>query len=169
MRFLMYAVFAAAGTVVQTAWLVYVPLAGGIADPLLPIVMTVGLLHGSEEGAVVGGGIGLLHDVMSGSPLGLGMAAGVCVGFAAGLGERSLSLDSAWLPAAGGALLTLLAGGVTLLGAHLVGLAPQSLPDAARAVLGSACYNGVIAVPIFHGLRGLDTAVVRLYERSRPA
>ena len=72
----MYAVVAAAGTVVQTAWLAYLPLAGGIAGPLLPIVMTVGLLHGSEEGAVVGGGIGLLHDVMSGAPLGLGMATG---------------------------------------------------------------------------------------------
>ncbi len=169
MRFVVYAVFAAAGTVVQTALLAYLPLAGGIADPLLPIVMTIGLLHGSEEGAVVGAGIGLLHDVMSGSPLGLGMAAGVCAGFAAGLGEGSLSLESAWLPAIGGALLTVLAGGVTLIGAHLVGLAAVPLPDAARAVLGSACYNGVIAVPIFHGLRRLDVAVVRLYERSHPA
>lgn len=169
MRFLVYAVFAAAGTVLQTAWLAYLPLGGGIADPLLPIIMTVGLLHGSEEGAVVGAGIGLLHDVMSGSPLGLGMAAGVCAGFAAGLGEGSLSLESAWLPAVGGALLTVLAGGVTLIGAHLVGLVTVPLPDAARAVLGSACYNGVIAVPIFHGLRRLDVAVVRLYERSHPA
>ncbi len=169
MRFVIYAVCAAAGTVLQTAWLTYLPLFGGIADPLLPIVMTVGLLHGSEEGAVVGAGIGLFHDVMSGSPLGLGMAAGVCVGFAAGLGEGSLSLESAWLPAVGGALLTVLAGAVTLVGAHLVGVAPQPMSDAARAVLGSACYNGVIVVPIFHGLRRLDTAVVRLYERSHPA
>jgi rod shape-determining protein MreD len=169
MRFLVYAVCAAAGTVVQTAWLAYLPLGGGIADPLLPIIMTVGLLHGSEEGAIVGAGVGLLHDVMSGSPLGLGMAAGVCAGFAAGLGERGLSLESVWLPAVGGALLTVLAGGVTLIGAHLVGVAAAPLPDAARAVLGSACYNGVIAVPIFAGLRRLDAAVVRLYERSHPA
>jgi len=169
MRFLLYAVLAAAGTVVQTAWLTYVPLGGGIADPLLPIIMTVGLLHGSEEGAVVGAGIGLLHDVMSGSPLGLGMTAGVCVGFAAGLGERNLSFESAWLPALGGAVLTVLAAGVSMTAAHLVGLAQAPLPDALRAVLGSACYNGVIAVPIFHGLRRLDNAVVGLYERSHPA
>ena len=169
MRFLVYAVFAAAGTVLQTAWLTYVPLFGGVADPLIPIIMTVGLLHGSEEGAVVGAGIGLIHDVMSGSPLGLGMAAGVSVGFAAGLGEGSLSFESAWLPAVGGALFTVLAGGITLTGAHLVGLTVAPLPDAARAVLGSACYNGAVAVPIFHGLRRLDTAVVRLYQRSRPA
>ena len=166
MRFLMYGVLAAAGTVVQTAWLVYLPLAGGIADPLLPIIMTVGLLHGSEEGAVVGAGIGLLHDVMSGSPLGIGMAAGICVGFAAGLGERSLSLESAWLPALAGAALTVLAAVVSVTGTRLVGLSHAPLPDLARAVLGSACYNGVIAVPIFHGLRRLDTAVIRLYERS---
>ena len=169
MRFLIYAVLAAAGTVVQSAWLVYLPLFGGIADPLLPIIMTVGLLHGSEEGAVVGAGVGLIHDVMSGSPLGLGMAAGVCAGFAAGLGEGSLSLESVWLPAVGGAVLTLLAGAVTLTGVHLMALTVAPLPEAARAVLGSACYNGVIAVPIFQGLRRLDLAAVRLYERSRPA
>ena len=73
------------------------------------------------------------------------------------------------MPALGGALLTLLAGGVTVIGTHFVGLAPAPLPDTARAVLGSACYNGVIAVPIFRGLRWLDTAVVRLYEQSHPA
>ena len=169
MRFAVYGMLAAAGAVVQSAWLTYLPLGGGIADPLLPIIMTVGLLHGSEEGALVGGGIGLLHDLMSGSPLGLGMAAGVCAGFVAGLGEGSLSLDSVWLPAVGGALLTMVAGGVSLIGTHLVGLGAAPLSDAVRAVLGSACYNGAIAVPIFHGLRRLDTAVVRLYERSRPA
>jgi rod shape-determining protein MreD len=169
MRFVVYAVLAAAGTVVQTAWLTYLPLGGGIADPLLPLIMTVGLLHGSEEGAVVGAGLGLLHDVMSGAPLGLGMVAGVCVGFAAGIGERSLSLDSAWLPALAGAALTVLAGGVTMIAAHLVGLTQAPLPDGARAVLGSACYNGVIAAPIFHGLRRLDAAIIGLYERSRTA
>lgn len=166
MRFAVYGVLAAAGTVVQTAWLAYVPLAGGVADPLLPIVMTVGLLHGSEEGALVGAGIGLLHDVMSGSPLGLGMAAGACIGFVAGAGERSLSLESAWLPALGGAALTVLAAVVSVTAARLVGLAHTPLLEAARATLGSACYNGAIAVPIFRGLRRLDAAVVRLYERS---
>lgn len=169
MRFVLYAVLAAAGTVVQTAWLTYLPLGGGIADPLIPIIMTIGLLHGSEEGAAVGAGLGLLHDVMSGSPLGLGMVAGACVGFAAGLGERSLSLESAWLPALGGAALSVLAAGVSMTAAHLVGLAQAPLSDAVRAVLGSACYNGLIAVPIFHGLRRLDAAVVELYERSHPA
>jgi rod shape-determining protein MreD len=166
MRFVVYGVFAAAGSVVQTAWLTYLPLWGGIADPLLPVIMTVGLLHGSEEGALVGAGVGLLHDIMSGAPLGLGMAAGVCAGFAAGLGERNVSLDAVWLPAAGGAALTLLAAAVTVTGTRLIGLGHAPLGAVLRATVGSACYNGLIAVPIFHGLRRLDTAVVALYGRS---
>jgi rod shape-determining protein MreD len=166
MRYAVYVVCAAVGTVVQTAWLTLLPLGGGIADPLLPIIMTVGLLHSSEEGALVGAGIGLLHDIMSGSPLGLGMAAGACVGFAAGLVERSLSLDSAWLPACGGAVLTALSAAVVIVGTHLIGLNHASAAEAARATLGSACYNAVIAVPIFHGLRRLDAALVTLYGRS---
>jgi rod shape-determining protein MreD len=169
MCFVVYAVAAAAGAVVQTAWLVYLPLWGGVADPLLPVIMTVGLLHGSEEGALAGAGIGLLHDIMSGSPLGLGMAAGATAGFAAGLGERSLSLESVWLPALGGAALTFVSGAVSVGGAHLLGVAPAPLGQAARVLAGSACYNGVIAVPIFHGLRRLDTAAVGPYGRSRQA
>ncbi|HLW47626.1 MAG TPA: rod shape-determining protein MreD [bacterium] len=166
MRYVVYAVCAAAGTVVQTAWLTFLPLGGGIADPLVPIIMTVGLLHGSEDGALVGAGIGLMHDVMSGSPLGLGMAAGATAGFAAGLGERSLSLESVWLPAVGGAVLTVLTAAVVVTGTHLIGLNHASAAQSARATLGSACYNAVIAVPIFHVLRRLDAAVVDLYGRS---
>jgi rod shape-determining protein MreD len=166
MRFVVYGVFAAAGSVVQTAWLTYLPLWGGVADPLLPVIMTVGLLHGSEEGALVGAGVGLLHDIMSGAPLGLGMATGVCVGFAAGLGERSVSLDAMWLPAAGGAVLTLLAAAVTVTGTRLIGLGHAPLAAMLGATVGSACYNGIIAVPIFHGLRRLDSAAAALYGRS---
>jgi rod shape-determining protein MreD len=165
MRFVVYGVCAAAGSVLQTAWLTYVPLWGGVADPLLPIIMTVGLLHGSEEGALVGAGIGLLHDIMSGSPLGLGMAAGVCVGFAAGLGERSISLDALWLPAVGGLVLTFLSAAVLATGIHLIGLGHTPLVAVLRAAAGSACYNGAIAVPIFRGLRLLETEVVEVHGR----
>jgi hypothetical protein len=35
----------------------------------------------------------------------------------------------------------------------------------ARATVGSACYNAVIGVPIFHGIRRLDAAVVSAYGR----
>jgi rod shape-determining protein MreD len=166
MRFVVYGVTAAVGSVVQTAWLTYVPLWGGVADPLLPVIMTVGLLRGSEEGALVGAGIGLLHDIMSGAPLGLGMAAGASVGFAAGLGERSVSLDAVWLPAVAGAVLTLLSAAVTVTGTRLIGLGHAPFGAVLRATAGSACYNGLIAVPIFHGLRRLDTAVVPLSGRS---
>jgi rod shape-determining protein MreD len=166
MRYVVYMVCAAAGTILQTAWLTYVPLWSGIADPLLPIIMTVGLLHGSEDGALVGAGIGLLHDIMSGSPLGLGMAAGACVGFTAGLGERSISLESTWLPAVGGAALTVLSALVVIIGTHLIGLNHVAAGEFARATLGSACYNAVIALPIFHGIRRLDGAVVSVYGRS---
>jgi rod shape-determining protein MreD len=166
MRFFVYGVCAAVGTILQTAWLAYLPLGGGYADPLLPIIMTVGLLYGSEEGALVGAGIGILHDVMSGAPLGLGMAAGATVGFAAGLGERSLSLDSVLLPAAGGAVLTLLSAAIVIVGTQLIGLNHASAKEMARAALGSACYNAIIAVPIFRTLRRLDAAVVTLYGRS---
>jgi len=62
---------------------------------------------------------------------------------------------------------TVLGAAVSMTAAHLVGLAQAPFADAVRAVLGSACYNGVIAVPIFHGLRRLDAAAVGLYERSR--
>ncbi len=167
MRYALYFVASAASLVLQITWLSRAGLGGAVADPLLIVVMVVGLLHGPEEGALVGAGAGLLQDVMTGTPLGLGMLAGVCVGFCAGLVERTIYLENVWLPGLAASALTLVRNAVWIGIAHLVGLLSASPLDVVRITALAACYNGIVAVPIFHGLRRLDAVLVRLYERPR--
>ena len=166
-RYTMYALLGVIAIVLQTTWLDSVGLGGAVADPLLAIVLAVGLLHGPEEGALVGAGVGLLQDIMTGVPLGLGMLGNMVVGFCAGLGQRSIYVEDLWMPALAAAVMTVLRAIVWIGAAHLVGLLDAPFFEAVGVTVVAACYNGIIAVPIFHGLRRLDRALIRLYERSR--
>lgn len=166
-RYLVYLLLVVAGLGFEMTWLARASIAGAVPDPLLLFVMTVGLLHGSEEGALVGAGVGLLQDITTGAPLGLAMLANMCVGFTAGLGERFIYIESTWLPLVGAFGLSGLRVGVWALAAHLVGLLHGPFPEVARVGVAAACYNGIIAIPIFHGFRYLDGALVRFREASR--
>jgi rod shape-determining protein MreD len=164
----MYALAASCALVLEITWLSHLG-AGVPVDPLLVVVMSVGLLHGPEEGAVIGAGAGLLEDIMAGVPLGLGMLGGVAVGFCAGLGQRSINVDNVWLPGLAAAVLTLLRHAVWTGTAHVVGLLNAPLVEVAQVAVLAACYNGIVAVPVFHGFRRLDDALVKLYDRRRSA
>ena len=166
-RYAVYALIVALGLALETTWLARAAIAGATPDPLLIFVMTIGLLHGPEEGAFAGAGIGLLHDIATGVPLGLGMLADMCVGFGAGMGQRFIYMESTWLPVIGGTLLGGLRAAVWALAAHLVGLLQGSLPEVGRVVLAAACYNGIVAIPLFRAFRSLDRALARLREEAR--
>lgn len=166
-RYLAYLLFVGVVLGLEMTWLARASIAGATPDPLLIFVMTVGLLRGSEEGALVGAGVGLLQDITTGVPLGLGMLADMCVGFAAGLGERFIYMESHWLPVIAALALSGVRAAVWALAAHLVGLLQGPLPEVGRQIVAAACYNGIIAVPIFHGLRSLDRALIRIREESR--
>ncbi len=165
-RYAFYFLAACVAVILEVTWLERLSV-GAPVDPLLVLVIVVGLLHGAEEGALVGAGCGLLQDVMTGVPLGLGMLGGLGVGFCAGLAERSIYLENVWLPPLAAVTLTLLWHALWVGAAALVGWVHASVFEVARTAALGACYNGSIAVPIFHGLRRLDGALVRLYERPR--
>ncbi len=167
MRYVAYLLLVGVGLGLEMTWLARATIAGVTPDPLLIFVITVGLLHGSEEGALVGAGVGLLQDITTGVPLGLGMLANMCAGFAAGLGERFIYMESTFLPVVGAVALSGLRAAVWALAAHLVGLLQGPVSEVARVVVAAACYNGIIAIPIFHGLRYLDGALLRFHEDSR--
>lgn len=166
MRFVLYLGLVVASLVIQTTWLARVQIAGVVPDPVLIVVMAAGLLHGSEDGAVVGAGAGLLQDIVTGVPLGLGMLADLCVGFAAGLGGGMIYTENAWLPAIAAVALSGLRTTVWAGTAHLVGLLQVPLLEVVRVGVLAACYNGAIAVPIFRGLRRLDEALIPSPEES---
>ena len=167
MRYAAYAILVAVLLIVQMTWVGRLTIAGAAPNPLPIFVMSVGLLHGSEEGAVVGAGVGLLQDVVGGGPLGLGRLAELSVGFVAGLGERVIYMENIWLPILAAVALSALHTAVWAAAAHLVGMLQAPILEVARLGALGACYNGLVAVPIFRGLRYVDMALVRDHEDSR--
>ena len=167
MRYAAYAILVAALLIVQMTWVGRLTIGGAAPNPLPIFVMAVGLLHGSEEGALVGAGVGLLQDVVGGGPLGLGMLAELSVGFVAGLGERVIYMENIWLPILAAVALSALHTAVWAAAAHLVGMLQAPILEVARVGALGACYNGVVAVPIFRGLRYVDMALVRDHEDFR--
>jgi rod shape-determining protein MreD len=168
-RVALYALLAVGAVVLDTTWLPRVSLGGATADVVLVLVMTIGFLHGPEVGALVGTGMGLLQDLVTGVPLGLGMLAGLCVGTGAGLVRGSIYLESLWLPAPAAWVLTVVHQVVWIGAAHLVGLLTAPVATLARVVVLGACYNGAVAVPVFHGLRRLDDRMAHHSTGARPA
>jgi rod shape-determining protein MreD len=166
-RFAVYGLLALAVLALEVTWLSDLRPGGAALDPLLVLVVSVGLLHGPEEGAVVGAGAGLMQDVVTGVPLGLGMLANLCAGFGAGLGEGRIYLENLWLPGIAAFALTIVRAAVWIGAGHIVGLLNVSPAEALRVALLGACYNSVIAIPAFPWLRRLDRALQRFAERPR--
>lgn len=166
-RYLVYLPLVLVALAFQTTWLARAAIAGAVPNPLVIFVLTIGLLHGSEEGALVGAGVGLVEDIATGVPLGLGMLADMCVGFAAGLAERFIYMESVLLPVVASVGLTALRAAVWALAAHLVGLLTGPLADVVRMAAAGACYNGLVAIPLFHAFRSLDGVLARFPEESR--
>lgn len=150
-----------AAALVQTAWLVKVPIAGAVLDPLLVLAVATGILRGAESGAVIGLVGGLLQDLLGGGPLGTNGLSKLVVGFGSGLFERSIYLENPFLPAVAAFAGTLLGEALLSLIGVVTGLGTFSWADAVPRVLIQAVLNSVIAPPLFRGIRALDVRFER--------
>ncbi|MBI2122669.1 MAG: rod shape-determining protein MreD [Armatimonadetes bacterium] len=155
-RALMYGGALIVAALVQTAWLVRMPIAGEVMDPVLVLAVATGILRGAESGAVVGLAGGLLQDLLSGGPLGMHGLSKLVVGFGSGLFERSIYIENPFLPAVAAFAGTLLGEALLNIVGVVTGLGTVSLRDAVPRVLIQAVLNSVIAPPLFRGIRALD-------------
>ncbi len=126
---------------------------GGAPEPVLVVLLALGLRMEPEGAALLGFLAGLLQDLAGGGALGLFTMSKLWVGFAAGSLARTVVLDSAWAPSAfavaGTVAARLLELGLSALAGELI----PPLPAWARGTAVAACYNGLIAPLVFAGLR----------------
>jgi len=143
---------------VQAAWLARVQVWGAILDPLVPLIVGVGILRGAESGAVVGVAAGLLQDLLSGGgPLGVNGLSKLVVGFASGMFERSIYIENPLLPAIATFIGTLLGGVLLVIVALLVGLGVQPWPAIVARLIMQAVLNSAIAPVLFRTIRVIET------------
>ncbi|HVH31615.1 MAG TPA: rod shape-determining protein MreD [bacterium] len=147
---------------VQVAWLARVQVWGAILDPLVPLIIGVGILKGAENGAVVGVAAGLLQDLLSGGgPLGVNGLSKLVVGFASGMFERSIYIENPLLPAIATFVGTLLGGVLLVIVALLVGLGVPPWPAVVARMIVQAVLNSAIAPVLFRTVRVIETRFQR--------
>ena len=146
---------------IQTAWLVRMPIAGAVIDPLLVLAVATGILRGAESGAVIGLAGGLLQDLLGGGPLGMHGLSKMAVGFSSGLFERSIYIENPFLPAVAAFAGTFLGEALLNITGVVTDLGPVSLLNAVPRVLVQAVLNSAIAPPLFRLIRALDLKLER--------
>lgn len=147
---------------VQVVWLARVQLWGAILDPLVPLIIGMGILKGAESGAVVGVAAGLLQDLLSGGgPLGVNGLSKLVVGFASGMFERSIYIENPLLPAIATFIGTLLGGVLLVMVALLVGLGVPPWPAVVARIIVQAVLNSAIAPVLFRTIRVIETRFQR--------
>ena len=178
-RYAVYLLLVTALLALQTTWLAGAGIGGAVPNPLIILIMIVGLFHGPEEGAVFGAAVAThrcIESVLAAKqqfPFELVIVDDANVDpdlirYLRGLAELGrVTLLEQPVHAGFAAALSGLRVIVWVGAAHLVGLLQPPLLEVLRVVLLGACYNGLVAFPLYHGLRSLDRALVRFREESR--
>jgi len=161
---------ALATVLLQLGFLSHLDVAGGNADLLPLVVMSIGLLGGALAGAAFGFSIGLLTDLALMETLGITSLVLLAVGYWCGRAREVHDLEGPLVPLAAGALATL----VTLVGLSvlqfLLGADPPLGVMLLRQIMATLVLNALLAVPV-HWLvtRGIGGSLVASRPRRRRA
>ncbi len=117
---------------------------GGIPDLVLVLVVSWGLVRGSEEGMVWGMLGGLSVGLLSGGPLGAHALMMTLIGFFAGMGQRSPFRSRLLIPLLSIALATITYDGGMSLILHISGWPLAINPTVVRVVAPAIIANAVL-------------------------
>lgn len=153
---LVYGAVVVAAALIQSAWLVRLQLWGAVLDPLWPLVVAVGIVRGSEAGAVGGIAAGLVQDLLGGTTLGVNGLSKMAIGFAAGLFERSIYIEDPLLPAVATFVATVAGESLVRLIVIVARLGPVPWPAVVPEILVQGALNGAVAPLAFRLVRAIE-------------
>lgn len=151
---------------IQSAWLVRLQVWGAVFDPLLPLVVAIGIFRGSEAGAAAGVFAGLLADLLGGATLGLHGLSQMVVGYVAGVFERSIYLEDPLLPAVATFAATVAAETLVRVVVVIARLGPVPWPATVPEILVQGALNSAIAPLAFRLVRGIEQRFRKRYEEG---
>lgn len=151
MRIALLGILLISGTLIESAWLSRLRLVA-LPDPVLLVVMVVGVRGGLVNGTLLGFAAGYLRDLVSGSPLGVFTMGYVLVGVAAGSMISVVDLDQPSAPAVAAAGATVLLHLFVSAIVAATGVASVQWPAFLEGVIIAATINAVLA-------RQVDTLV----------
>lgn len=141
-------------------------LAGVRPDTMLLVPIVVGLIAGSELGAVWGFVAGAAVDLFLQTPMGLSALTFSLIGFAVGSLQSSLIRSAWWITPAVAAAASVTAVGLFAVLGATVGVTQLLRPSLLTIMVVVALANAVLAIPAFRAWRWalpqpLDRALVR--------
>jgi len=139
--------------VVEGAWGWRMNFAGGALEPVVVVVLAVGVRTVPELAALVGLAAGLLQDLAGGHALGLAGISKLLLGFWASTAARTVALDSPWASSALAAAGTAGSRAVEAALRWLAGEPAPALLPWAGGVAVSSCYNALVAPLVFAGFQ----------------
>ncbi|MDQ3608568.1 MAG: rod shape-determining protein MreD [Actinomycetota bacterium] len=132
----------------QLGFLSHLDVAGGNADLLPLVVMSIGLLGGALAGAAFGFSVGLLTDLALMDTLGITSLVLLAVGYWCGRAREVHTLEGPLVPLVAGALATLVAlVGFSVL-QFLLGADPPLGGTLLRQITATLVLNALLAVPV---------------------
>ncbi len=165
-RVVTYTTMIAIAALVRSAWLARIPVWGASIDPVLPLVVAIGVFRGAEGGALGGVVAGWVQDLLSGAAMGVHVLSKLVVGFVAGMFEQSIYAEDPFLPAVATFLATILGELVLIVVLVITGLAPLVWPRTLQALLSQAVLNSAIAPFVFRGVRAIERQIQREEQGS---
>ena len=157
MRFLILSIGVILGIAIQATWLASMNLPGlVIPDFILIMVISYGLLHGSDEGLIFGVLAGFLMDLLSGGLVGVQALSKMAAGFAAGFMEKNIFKDNLLVPAIAVFIGTLIFESFNILMFVAFNANYQFGRTLISAIFPLAFYNALFAPLLYQFLLKLD-------------
>lgn len=153
---------------VQNAFFSNLRLVDGTIDILPLVALAAGFLAGPTGGASTGFGMGLLSDLILGTPLGLTSLTLLLIGEVGGRIGKARDPEGIVVPMVTGAIVTFAALVLTGVAQVLLGAPSAASWDLVREVVVTSALNGVIAPIIYRATRrGLIGALARDPRKRR--
>ena len=148
-----YAVLLVAATLLQTLIAPNLRILGANPDFMLIVVASIGLLRGSEAGALVGFAGGVLVAVALFEPLGITAFVLVIVGYFSGRYAETADLSSGFAPLVAVFAGSLLAGSLSLIAQFLLGRQVPLDFVFTRVIVPALILNTLLAAPVYVAAR----------------
>lgn len=131
--------------ILSETWLPNIRILGVQPDLFLLFIVFLALLEGPIYGAVAGGVLGLLYDIMIGQYIGLGMLGRILVGFTAGCLGRKFYQDNYWIPIVATMLAIIITEIIFWFGVNLLGWSLSFWEYSLPYMVIACVYNGILA------------------------
>ncbi|MCL2170033.1 MAG: rod shape-determining protein MreD [Defluviitaleaceae bacterium] len=167
MRISIFAVIIFLNFIISTTWLQAIAVGGILPNTTLIIVVSYALLRDDVEGAIVGFGAGLLHDVFFSSTLGLTAMLMMFIGFLAGKPFRHFFKENYLAPI----VLVAAASLVYEFAFYILNFLLVGRTDFLRylgtVILPTAAYNLILCIFIYRFIYGINRRITKHEDRKR--